>query len=68
MAKVIINGNIVDEAEAKISATDSGFLYGAGLFETMRATNRQLAEFRLGRLFECLPFYNKLAKPFICQR
>ena len=37
--KVFLNGKIVDANEAKISASDSGFLYGAGLFETMRCNN-----------------------------
>jgi branched-chain amino acid aminotransferase len=36
MAKVFVNGEIVDAKEAKVSVSDSGFLYGAGLFETMR--------------------------------
>ena len=38
MAKVFLNGEIVDAADAKVSAKDSGLLYGAGLFETMRCT------------------------------
>jgi D-amino acid aminotransferase len=37
MAKVYLNGEILDSADAKISAGDSGLLYGTGLFETMRA-------------------------------
>ncbi len=32
-----INGKIVSESDAKISVFDRGFLYGDGLFETMRA-------------------------------
>ena len=35
--KVFLNGEIIDQSEAKVSVYDSGFLYGAGLFETMRA-------------------------------
>ena len=31
-----INGQLVSELEAKISAFDRGFLYGDGLFETVR--------------------------------
>jgi len=42
MAKVYLNGEIVDSAEAKISAGDSGLLYGSGLFETMRADGGQV--------------------------
>lgn len=38
MTKVFLNGEIIDAADAKISIFDSGFLYGSGLFETMRAT------------------------------
>ena len=36
MAKVFLNDKIVEDAEAHISVSDSGFLYGMGLFETMR--------------------------------
>ena len=34
---VYLNGSLVPRSEAKISAFDHGFLYGYGLFETMRA-------------------------------
>jgi len=34
--KVFFNGKIVDASAAGISVRDVGFLYGAGLFETMR--------------------------------
>lgn len=37
MNKVFLNGNIIESENAHISASDVGFLYGAGLFETMRA-------------------------------
>lgn len=37
MSKVFLNGEIIDADDAKISIFDSGFLYGSGLFETMRA-------------------------------
>jgi D-amino acid aminotransferase len=36
-SKVFLNDGLVDVEQAHISATDSGFLYGAGLFETMRS-------------------------------
>jgi branched-chain amino acid aminotransferase len=39
MEKVFLNDKLVDADKAGISATDSGFLYGAGLFETMRSYN-----------------------------
>jgi D-amino acid aminotransferase len=35
--KVFLNDKLVDIDKAGISVTDSGFLYGAGLFETMRS-------------------------------
>ena len=37
MSKVYLNEKLVDGQDAKISIGDAGFLYGAGLFETMRA-------------------------------
>ncbi len=37
--KVFFNDDIVDSSQAFISCADGGFLYGAGLFETMRASN-----------------------------
>lgn len=37
MEKVFLNDKLIDAEKACISATDSGFLYGAGLFETMRS-------------------------------
>jgi len=37
--KVFLNDKLVDIEDARISVGDSGFLYGAGLFETMRAYN-----------------------------
>lgn len=37
--KVFLNKEIIDSSQASISCADAGFLYGAGLFETMRASN-----------------------------
>jgi len=37
--KVFLNDGLVDIDKACISAADSGFLYGAGIFETMRSCN-----------------------------
>jgi len=34
--KVWMNGHLVDDADAKVSVLDVGFLYGDGLFETLR--------------------------------
>jgi branched-chain amino acid aminotransferase len=40
MAEIIyLNGQLVSRFEAKLSPFDHGFLYGYGLFETMRAYN-----------------------------
>ena len=39
MEKVFLNDKLVDAEKVCISAADSGFLYGAGIFETMRANN-----------------------------
>lgn len=39
MTKVFLNDKLVDADTASISVTDSGFLYGVGLFETMRSHN-----------------------------
>ncbi len=35
--KVFLNDKLVDIEQAHVSVTDSGLLYGAGLFETMRS-------------------------------
>ena len=39
MEKVFLNDKLVDSDKACIDVSDSGFLYGAGLFETMRSCN-----------------------------
>lgn len=44
--KVYLNGKIVDAETAAIPVTDSSYLYGIGLFETMRAVGGRV--FRLG--------------------
>lgn len=46
MTMVYLNGRLVDEKRAVVSAFDRGFLYGDGLFETMRAYGGRV--FRLG--------------------
>lgn len=45
MEKVFLNGRLLDADKAQISITDSSFLYGIGLFETMRAVSGRV--FRL---------------------
>lgn len=37
--KVFLNDSVIDPDQAHLSVTESGFLYGAGLFETMRSHN-----------------------------
>ena len=44
---VYINGGLVPRQEARISAFDRGFLYGYGIFETMRSYNGHV--FRIGQ-------------------
>ena len=39
--KVFLNDKLVEVEQAHIPVTDSGFLYGAGLFETMRSRQRR---------------------------
>jgi branched-chain amino acid aminotransferase len=51
---VYLNGDFLPLKEAKISAIDYGFLYGFGLFETMRAYN--------GSIFRLEAHLNRLAK------
>ncbi len=52
--KVFLNDGLVDVEQAHIPATDSGFLYGAGIFETMRSGNGVVfrLEDHLDRLFQ----------------
>jgi branched-chain amino acid aminotransferase len=49
---VYLNGRLVPQSEAKLSPFDHGFLYGYGLFETMRAYNGHIfrLDSHLGRL------------------
>ena len=47
-----VNGRLVDPGEAAISVLDQGFLYGEGLFETMRAYRGRV--FRLAQHLERL--------------
>ncbi len=47
---VFLNGRFVPESEAVIPVNDRGFLYGDGLFETIRVCNGRA--FRLGQHLE----------------
>ncbi len=53
---VYINGSLVLEEEAKVSVFDRGFLYGDGVFETMRSYSGHVfrLEKHLSRLFGSL--------------
>lgn len=51
---VYLNGDLVPAAEARISVFDHGFLYGDGLFETMRAYD--------GRVFKLAEHLVRLEK------
>lgn len=42
---IFINGSIVSEGDAKVSVLDRGFMYGDGIFETLRAYS--------GAIFRC---------------
>ena len=57
MSTVYLNGRFVDERRAVVSTLDRGFLYGDGLFETMRAYGA-----RVFRLDEHLARLAKSAK------
>ena len=63
MAYVAINGRILPEEEACLSPLDRGFLYGDGLFETLRVVgkrvfflDRHLARMREAARFLRIPF------------
>ena len=53
MEKVFLNDKIINATDARVPVTDSGFLYGMGLFETLRCTNGKVfaIEDHLERLF-----------------
>ncbi len=42
---IFLNGNFVPRQEAKVSILTPGFLYGWGLFESMRAYNKKIVYF-----------------------
>ena len=70
MEKVFLNDKLVDIDKASISVADSGFLYGAGLFETMRSQNSVVFALRdhLDRLFvsaEVLSINNPYDREYI---
>jgi branched-chain amino acid aminotransferase len=52
--KIWLDGNLVDESEAKISVFDHGLLYGDGIFEGIRIYNGRIfrLEEHISRLFD----------------
>jgi len=44
---VFLNGQFVSQEEAKVSLFDHGYLFGDGIFETLRAYDGKI--FRLGQ-------------------
>ncbi|MHC4737622.1 MAG: aminotransferase class IV [Planctomycetota bacterium] len=70
MEKVFLNDGLVDVDKAGVSVCDSGFLYGAGLFETMRSYNGVVfcLKDHLDRLFfsaEALSIINTYDRKYI---
>ena len=74
--KIWLDGNLVDEAEAKVSVFDHGLLYGDGVFEGIRFYNGRV--FRLDehirRLFDSsrailleLPWSQEQVRAFTCE-
>jgi len=68
--QVFLNDKLIDMDEAGLSVMDSGFLYGAGLFETMRSRNGVVFRLpdHLDRLFqsaEALSIVHPYEKPYI---
>lgn len=56
MKRIWINGKFVDPGKARISVFDRGFMYGDGVFETMRSYAGRVfkIDWHLNRLFESL--------------
>ncbi len=50
---IYLNGNLVSQSQARVSVLERGFLYGDGLFETMRSYKGRVfkLEEHLRRLF-----------------
>lgn len=50
---IYVNGNFLPREDARVSVLDHGFLYGSGVFETMRAYNGKvfMADKHIERLF-----------------
>ncbi|MCE5185601.1 MAG: aminotransferase class IV [Planctomycetaceae bacterium] len=63
MEKVFLNGQLIAATKAAVPVTDSSYLYGIGLFETMRAVDGRIFRLddhlsRLNTSAEALGIYN----------
>lgn len=74
MAYLAVNGRILAEEEPSLAPLDRGFLYGDGLFETLKAEGsrlyfleRHLARLQEGARFLRIPFPDGLDLPGIIQ-
>lgn len=70
--KVFLNDKLVRMDRARISVTDSGFLYGAGLFETMRSHDGVVFRLedhldRLSLSAACLSIHHTYDKPYLTE-
>ena len=68
--KVFLNDNLIDFDQAHLPTSESGFLYGAGLFETLRSHNGMVFRLQdhLDRLFQSaavLSIVHSYDKPYI---
>ncbi len=64
--KVYLNGKIIDADKASVHVTDSSYLYGIGLFETMRAVDGKVFRLadhlrRLNDSAEALSIFNSFS-------
>ncbi len=57
---IFINGSLIAEKKCKIPVKDRGFLYGDGIFETLRSYGGNLfaVGMHISRLFKSLNFFN----------
>jgi len=63
---IFLNGNFIPRSQARISPFDHGFLYGYGLYETVRSYNGTIFRLdrhlqRLGKSAEVLVLHSKLS-------
>ncbi|MFO7929166.1 MAG: aminotransferase class IV [Candidatus Humimicrobiaceae bacterium] len=57
---IFINGSLIAERKCKIPVSDRGFLYGDGVFETLRSYKGNLfvVKMHISRLFKSLGFFS----------